>query len=136
MSKEYENALTTFSRVNTVELNDANKRAFQAIILSIDHILRQGKVSFSPVENCKTAKYSKKNYTLIWDQVGAKYSPKIAPLLLKLRMNLASSQLESVDKYLDEWMTDLESLQNKIDKFIVSTLFLREFYNLYFEQSN
>ena len=51
----------------------------------------------------------------------AKYSPKTAPSLLKLKKNFANSQLESVDKHPDEWMTELESLRNEIDKISVST---------------
>ena len=51
----------------------------------------------------------------------AKYSPKTAPSLLKLKKKIANSQLENVDKHPDEWMTELESLRNEIDKISVST---------------
>ena len=58
---------------------------------------------------------------LAWDRLLTKYSPKTAPSLLKLKKNFAKSQLESVNKHPDEWMTELESLQNEIDKISVST---------------
>ena len=40
---------------------------------------------------------------------------------LKLEKNFANSQLESVDIHPDEWMTELESLRNEIDKISIST---------------
>ena len=46
---------------------------------------------------------------------------KTAPLLLKLKKNVAHSQLEDVEMHPDERMTELESLQNEIDKISVST---------------
>ena len=42
-------------------------------------------------------------------------------MLLKLKKNFANSQLESVDTHPDEWMTELESLRNEIDKISIST---------------
>ena len=122
-AEEYENAVAKNDRSgdNIIKLNDANEEAFEDIILSIDHTSKQGKVAFSLVKNCKTAKYPEGNCKLAWDRLVAKYSPKTAPSLLKLKKNFANSQLESVDKHPDEWMTELESLRNEIDKISVST---------------
>ena len=57
----------------------------------------------------------------MWDRLVAKYSPKTAPLLLKAKKNFANSQLESVETNPGEWMTELESLRNEIDKTSIST---------------
>ena len=105
---------------DVIKLNNSNKEAFEDLILSIDHTSKQGKVAFSLVKNCKTAKYPEGNCKLAWDRLVAKYSPKTAPSLLKLKKNFANSQLESVDKHPDEWMIELESLQNEIHKISVS----------------
>ena len=103
-AEDYESAVAKNdkSRDNMIKLNDANKEAFEDIILSIDHTSKQGKVAFSLVKNCKTAKYPEGNCKLAWDRLVAKYSPKTAPLMLKLKKTFANSQLESVDKHPDE----------------------------------
>ena len=105
------------SKDKIIILKNLNKEGFNDIILSIDHTSKQGKVAFSLVKNCKTAKYPEGNCKLAWDRLVAKYSPKTAPSLLKLKKNFANSQLESVDKHPDEWMTELESLRNEIEQF-------------------
>ena len=66
------------------------------------------------------AKYPEGNPKLTRDRLVAKYSPKTAPLLLKPKKNVANSHFESVDMHSDEWMTELESLRNGIDKISVS----------------
>ena len=120
---EYEKAVADGRKSgdDIIKFNDLNEEAFEDIILSIDHTTKQGKVAFSLVKNCKTAKYPEGNCKLAWDRLVAKYSPKTAPSLLKLKKNFANSQLESVDIHPDEWMTELESLRNEIDKISIST---------------
>ena len=111
-AKEYEKAVTNGreSGDDIIKFNNLNEEAFEDIILSIDHTTKQGKVAFSLVKNCKTAKYPEGNGKLAWDRLVAKYSPKTAPLLLKLKKNFANSQLESVEAHSHEWMIELESL--------------------------
>ena len=46
----------------------------------------------------------------------AKYTPKPAPLLLKLENKFTNSKSGSIEKHLDEWIMDLESFRNAIDK--------------------
>ena len=46
---------------DVVRFNDLNEETFEDIILSIDHTTKQGKVAFSLVKNCKTAKYREGN---------------------------------------------------------------------------
>ena len=123
MAEEYEKAVAEGKKSgeDTVKFNDLNEEAFEDIILSIDHTMKQGRVAFSLVKNCKTAKHPEGNCKLAWDRLVAKYSPKTAPSLLKLKKNFANSQLEKVEMHPDEWMTELESLRNEIDKISVST---------------
>ena len=54
-------AKSSKSRDDIVRFNDLNEEAFEDIILSIDHTTKQGKVAFSLVKNCKTAKYREGN---------------------------------------------------------------------------
>ena len=64
-----------------IRINNLNEEAFEDIILSIDHTTKQGKVTFSLVKNCKTAKYPEGNCKLAWDRLVGKYSPTTAPSL-------------------------------------------------------
>ena len=64
------------SRDNIIKFNDLNEEAFEDIILSIDQMKKQGKVAFSLVKNCKTAKYPEGNCKLAWNCLVAKCSPK------------------------------------------------------------
>ena len=90
--------------------------------MSIDHTTKQGKVAFSLIKNCKTAKYPEGICKLAWDRLVAKHPPKTAPLLSKLKKSFANSQLaESVEMHPNEWMAELESFRNEIDKISVST---------------
>ena len=97
-----------------VELADKNEEAFEDIILSINHTTTEGKVAFSLVKNCKTASYPEGSCKLAWDRLLAKYAPKTAPSLLKLKKKFANSKLGS--EHPDEWITELESLRNDMDK--------------------
>ena len=86
-AEEYEKAVADGreSWDDIIKFNDLNEEAFEDIILSIDDTTKQGKVAFSLVKTCKTAKYPEGNCKLAWDRLVAKYSPKTAPSLLKLK---------------------------------------------------
>ena len=99
-----------------VELGDRNEEAFEDVILSINHTTKEGKVAFSLVKNCKTGDNPEGNCKLAWDRLVAKYAPKTAPSLLKLKKQFANSKLKDADMHPDEWITDLESLRTDMDK--------------------
>ena len=103
-----------------VKLGDANEEAFEDVILSINHTTKQGKVAFSLVKNCKTSDYPEGNCKLAWDRLVAKYAPKTAPSLLKLKKQFANSKLGDAEMHPDEWITELESLRNDMDKISLS----------------
>jgi len=103
-----------------VKLGDANEEAFEDVILSINHTTKQGKVAFSLVKNCKTSDYPEGNCKLAWDRLVAKYAPKTAPSLLKLKKQFANSRLGDAEMHPDEWITELESLRNDMDKISLS----------------
>jgi len=103
-----------------VKLGDANEEAFEDVILSINHTTKQGKVAFSLVKNCKTSDYPEGNCKLAWDRLVAKYAPKTAPSLLKLKKQFANSKLGDAETHPDEWITELESLRNDMDKISLS----------------
>ena len=46
---------------------------------------------------------------------------KTSAFIVQVEKNFADIQLESVDMYSDEWVAELESLQNIIDTISVST---------------
>ena len=71
-----------------VDLANKNEEAFEDIILSIYHTTTEGKVAFRLVKNFRTASYPKGSWKLAWEHLLAKYAPKTAPSLLKLKKNL------------------------------------------------
>ena len=50
-----------------------------------------------------------------------KYAHSTGPSLLKRKKIFANSKLASFEKYPDDWIMDLESLRNDIDKICLST---------------
>ena len=58
---------------------------------------------------------------MAWDRLIAKYAPKTAPSLLKLKKKFANSRLESAEKHPDEWITELESICNDIEAIPIAT---------------
>ena len=117
---EYQQAVTDNNKA-TKKLAELNEQAYEDIILSINHTTGQGKVAFSLVKNCKSSEYPEGNCKLAWDRLVAKYAPKTAPSLLKLKKKFANSKLESAETHPDEWITELESLRNEIDSISLST---------------
>ena len=103
-----------------VNLGDKNEEAFEDVILSVNHTTKEGKVAFSLVKNCKTSDFPEGNCKFAWDRLVAKYAPKTAPSLLKLKKQFANSKLGDADKHPDEWITELESLRNDMDKISLS----------------
>ena len=104
-----------------VKRAERNEEGCEDIILSISHTTKQGKVAFSLVKNCKTTEYPEGNVQMMWDRLEAKYAPKTAPSLLKLKKKFANSKLDSIEKHPDEWITELESLRNDMDSIDIST---------------
>ena len=104
----------------TAKLAELNEEAFEDIILSINHTSKQGKIAFSLVKNCKTTEYPEGNCKLAWDRLVAKYAPKTAPSLLKLKKQFANSSLHR-DVHPDEWITELESLRNEMNGISISS---------------
>lgn len=122
-ASEYELALLGSSAEDQeiVRLAELNEEAYEDIILSIDHTTKEGKVAFSLVKNCKTAEFPEGNCKLAWDRLESKYAPKTVPSLLKLKKKFANSKLETKDQNPDEWISELESIRNEIDKINLST---------------
>ena len=121
---EYQQALAvspeTPTSKETIVLAELNEEAYEDIILSIDHGTKQGKVAFSLIKNCKSSDYPEGNCKLAWDRLVAKYAPKTAPSLLKLKKQFANSSLKN-EVYPDEWVTELESLRNDMDSISLSS---------------
>lgn len=121
---EYKQAISvspeTSTSKETIVLAQLNEEAYEEIILSIDHSTKQGKVAFSLIKNCKTSDYPEGNCKLAWDRLVAKYAPKTAPSLLKLKKQFANSSLQR-EVHPDEWITDLESLRNDMDSISLSS---------------
>ncbi len=90
-----------------MKCGELNEQAYEDIILSINHTSGQGKGPFSLVKNCVSDEYSKGNCKLLWDRLVAKYLPKTALSLLKLKKKFHNIRLESEDKHPDEWIMDL-----------------------------
>ena len=110
---EYQGAIARPDAADSKDIkkrSELNKQAFEDIILSINHMTKQGKVAFSLVKNCKSSDYPEGNCKLAWDRLVAKYAPKTASSLLKLKKQFANSKLGDVNTHPDEWTAALESL--------------------------
>ena len=72
----------------------------------------KGRVAFSLVKNFKSAEYPEGNCKLAWDRLIAKYAPKSAPSLLKLKKQFANCKLkdENIKYHPDNYISSLESL--------------------------
>ena len=103
------------------KLGELNEEAFEDIILSIDHSKKAGKIAFSLVKNCRNSAYPEGNCKLAWDRMVAKYAPKTAPSLLKLKKQFANSVLDDPEKHPEEWITKLESLRNDMEQIHIAT---------------
>lgn len=119
---QYDLAILGTSEVDkaTTKRAELNEEAFEDIILSINHTSSHGKIAFSLVKNCKTTEYPEGNCKLAWDRLIAKYAPKTAPSLLKLKKKFANSKLSKVEDHPDEWISDLESLRNEMDNISIT----------------
>jgi len=69
-------------------------------------------------ENCKSVEYPEGNCKLAWDHLIAKYAPKSAPSLLKLKKQFANCKLkdENIKYHPDNYISSLESLRNDMDE--------------------
>ena len=92
------------------KLSELNKQAFEDIILSINHIMKQGKIMFYLVKNCTNSTYRDGNCKVAWDCMVAKCAPKTAHLLLKLKKRFNNCVLDDMDRHPDEGITELDSM--------------------------
>ena len=92
--------LTAVEECNTdrekkvTELVELNELGYEDLILSINGESASGKVAFNLVKNCKTTEFPEGNCKLAWEPLVAKYAPKPAPSLLKLKEKFANSKSE------------------------------------------
>ena len=114
MQSEYDQAITD-SDTATIKLGQLNQEAYKDLVLSINTTTKQGMVTFCLVKNNKTTQYPEGKCKLAWDRLTTKYVPKTAPSLLKLKMKLANSILEDLDRNLDEFIMELEGLQSDME---------------------
>ena len=91
--------------------------------MSINHTTREGKIAFSLIKNCKTSDYPEGNCKLAWDRLIAKYAPKTAPSLLKLKKKFENSKLEDVRT---KSFSDLQYKRKGVEKCNFSNVLYRK----------
>ncbi len=85
--------------------------AYEDILLSVDTKTAAGKVEFSHSKN-----FPDGNCRLAWDRLCSKFEPNTVPSLCKLCKIVANSKLDSADKDSDVWITNLETLRQRMDE--------------------
>ena len=93
-----------------------NEMAYADLVLAINTETDAGKVAFKLVKNSKNSDYPEGNCNMAWSRLTAKYAPRTAPSLLKLKREFNNSSLENVRKDPDVWILKLESLQNEMEE--------------------
>jgi len=96
------------------KLRDLNDLAYESLLLMIDGKSQGGKVAFKIVSGCKTDELSDGDAALAWKRLSKKYEPKTAPSRLMLKKRFNASVLRSARDDPDEWLTDLESLKDRL----------------------
>ena len=85
--------------------------SYKDLILSINTRFSIRKVVFGLVRNVKSADFLEENCKIAKDRLVSKYAPHAALSLLKLKNEFHNSKLESIEKDLDELISNLEGLQ-------------------------
>ena len=117
---EYEQAVTDKNK-EVILIGDLNEEAYEELVLCMDHTTDLGRVAFSLVKNSKSADYPEGNCKIAWDRLMAKYAPKTAPSLLKLKKKFANSRLVDLEKNPDEWITELEGFRTDMEDIHIAT---------------
>ena len=106
---EYKNALEGDMNFNKeiLKLDELNELAGEDFMLLINTF---GKVSLGLVRNAKSADFPEGNCKIAWDRLVSKYTPHLASLLLKVKGEFHTNELELFEKDQDEWISNLEVL--------------------------
>ena len=104
-----------------IKIGELNEEAYEELVLCMDHTTDLGRVAFSLVKNSKSANYPEGNCKIAWDRLMAKYAPKTAPSLLKLKKKFANSRLVDLEKNPDEWITELEGFRTDMEDIHIAT---------------
>ena len=97
------------------QLVDFNELGYKDLILSINGESAAGKVAFILFKRCKTTEFPEGNCKQAWDRLVNKYAPKTAPSYIELKKTFTNSSLASPEDNPDKWITDLESLRDKMN---------------------
>ena len=117
---EYEQAVAD-KNDEVIKIGGLNEEAYEELVLCMDHTTDLGRVAFSLVKNSKSADYPEGNCKIAWDRLMAKYAPKTAPSLLKLKKKFANSRLVDLEKNPDEWITELEGFRTDMEDIHIAT---------------
>ena len=118
---EYKNALKGDMDLpkKMEKIGELNELAYEVLILLINNTFSIGKVAFGLGRNAKNADFPKKNSKIAWDRLVSKYALCTTSHLLKLKSKFNNSKLDSMEKDLDEWISNLEGLQIWVNEFVL-----------------
>ena len=108
--------LSTGTDAGKIRLQQGNITAYEELILSINTETKEGRVAFRLVKGCKTKDYEDGLASMAWKRLEAKYASKTAPTLVKLMKQFANCRLKDKEHDPDEWITELEELQARIEE--------------------
>ena len=97
--------------IKIITLGELHELACKGLILSINTSSSVGKVAFGQVRNAKSASFLEVNRKVAWNRLVIKYAPHTTSSLLKLKSKFHNSNLESIKKDQDDWISNLEGLR-------------------------
>jgi len=96
------------------EICDKNELAFEELVLLIDTLERDGKVTFQLICSCRNNDYKNSNAVDAWKQLQDKYAPNMAPIKLELKSEFQQTKLQDVLEDPNVWILNLESIRARL----------------------
>ena len=97
-----------------VKIFDRATKAFDELILSIDHSTPSGRVAFSLVESSCGGDHPNGNVKIAWQSLSKRFEPQTITELTNLEQKFYKSELTSCESDPDVWFAQLENWRTRI----------------------
>ena len=88
-----------------------NELVYEDLVLLINTSSSVRKVAFGFVRNAKGADYMEGNCKIAWERLISNYAPNTALSLLKLKSEFHNSNLRSIQKDPDKWISNWKGFE-------------------------
>lgn len=93
---------------------DRATRAYDELILSLDHLSSSGRVAFSLVKSRCSSDYPNGNIFVAWQSLSKQFEPQTITELTTLEQKFYKSELTSCESNPDVWFAQLENMRTRI----------------------